>query len=311
MPVEEMTAGVARLRTLMANIYLVGSVGGPWALVDTGTPGNAARIRDAAEQRFGAGARPEAILLTHGHRDHAGSALELAEYWDVPIYAHRLERPYLSGKSDYPPKDPMAGGAFSFLSRFFPSATVDLGERLCDLPEDGATPGLAGWRWHFTPGHAPGHVAFFQREESVLLAGDACTTMDLDSAMGIVAQEPAICRPPAPFTYDWEMAQGSVELLAELRPMTIGAGHGEPMSGRGVAVGLADLARDFPKPRSGRYAMEPARTDAAGVTYVPPPAPDPLPKIAAAAGLAAMALGAVVVLSRASGERKTEESKAR
>ena len=89
MQVDEVTPGVARLRTLIANMYLVGSPGGPWVLVDTGTPGNAARIRDAAVQRFGRDARPEAILLTHGHWDHAGSAWELAEYWDVPIYAHR------------------------------------------------------------------------------------------------------------------------------------------------------------------------------------------------------------------------------
>jgi glyoxylase-like metal-dependent hydrolase (beta-lactamase superfamily II) len=278
-------------------------------LVDTGAPGNAARIRDAAEQRFGPGARPEAILLTHGHRDHAGSALELAGYWDVPIYAHRLERPFLSGKAAYPPKDPMAGGAFSFLSRFFPSSPVDLGQRLRDFPEGGELPGLVGWRWHFTPGHAPGHVAFFQRYESVLLAGDACATMDLDSAMGIATQQPRISRPPAPFTYDWDQAQRSVELLAGLRPMVIGAGHGEPMSGRAVAVGLADLARDFPRPR-GRYADQPARTDETGVAFVPPPAPDPLPKIAAVLGLAAAGIAAVMVLRQNKktgvGSRKTE-----
>jgi glyoxylase-like metal-dependent hydrolase (beta-lactamase superfamily II) len=301
MPIEEMTPGVARLRTMIANIYLVGSRDGPWVLVDTGTPGHAARIREAAVERFGPGARPEAILLTHGHRDHAGSALELAGYWDVPIYAHRLERPFLTGRSAYPPKDPMAGGAFSFMCRFFPSSTVDLGERLRDLPEEGEVPGLAGWRWHFTPGHAPGHVALFQRYESVLLAGDACATMDLDSAMGVLAQEPRISRPPAPFTYDWGLARRSVELLADLRPRVIGAGHGEPMTGRAVAVGLADLARDFPKPR-GRYAGEPARTDENGVMFEPPAAPDPLPKIAAAAGLAA-GIAAVMALSKKSGAR--------
>jgi glyoxylase-like metal-dependent hydrolase (beta-lactamase superfamily II) len=300
MPVEEMAPGVARLRTLIANIYLVGQPGGPWVLVDTGTPGNGVRIRDAAVRRYGQGARPEAILLTHGHWDHAGSALELAGYWDVPIYAHRLERPFLTGKSPYPPKDPMAGGAFSFLCRFFPSTTVDLGLHLRDLPgepESGEAPGLPGWRWHFTPGHAPGHVVFFHRDESVLLAGDACATMDLDSAMGLVAQEPRISRPPASFTYDWDQAGRSVELLAGLRPAVIGAGHGEPMSGRAVAVGLADLARDFPTPR-GRYANEPARTDETGVTFVPPPAPDFLPKIAAAVGLAAAGIAAVAMLSR-------------
>ena len=306
MPVEEITPGVARLRTLIANIYLVGSPGGPWVLVDTGTPGNAARIRDAAVARFGRDARPSAILLTHGHWDHAGSALVLADYWDVDIYAHRLERPFLTGKSAYPPKDPMAGGAFSFLSRFFPSATVDLGGRLRDLPEGGEVPGLVGWRWHFTPGHAPGHVAFFQRYESVLLSGDACITMDLDSTMGMVTQEPRICRPPAPFTYDWDQAQRSLELLADLRPLTIAAGHGEPMSGPSVAAGLADLARDLPRPRRGRYASEPARADETGVTFTPPPAEDPVPKIAAAVGLAAMALGAVMVLSKNTRSRSQE-----
>jgi len=67
-----------------------------------------------------------------------------------------------------------------------------------------------------------------------------------------------------------------------------------------VAVGLADLARDFPRPRRGRYATEPARIDETGVTFLPPPVPDPAPKIAAAVGLSAMALGAVVALSRRS-----------
>ena len=301
MALEEMTPGVARLRTAIANVYLVGLSGGPWVVVDTGTPGNGTRIREAAELRFGRGARPEAIVLTHGHRDHSGSALELAEYWDVPIYAHRLERPYLTGKSAYPPKDPMAGGAFSFMSRVFPSTPPDLGARLEDLPEGGEIPGLVGWRWHFTPGHAPGHVAYYQRYESILLAGDACVTMDLDSAIGMVTQEPRISRPPAPFTYDWEQALRSVELLAELRPMVIGAGHGEPMSGSEVAAGLADLARNFPRPR-GRYATEPARTDETGVIFVPPPAPDPIPKIAAAVGLAAVALAAVVALSQRAGD---------
>jgi glyoxylase-like metal-dependent hydrolase (beta-lactamase superfamily II) len=298
MPVEELTPGVARLKTLMANIYLVGSPGGAWVLVDTGTPGNAARIRHAAEERFGRDARPSAILLTHGHTDHAGSARELAEAWDVPVYAHRLERPYLTGKSAYPPKEPMAGGAFAFLCRFVPATPVNIGDRLRDLPDGGEVPGLIGWRWHFTPGHAPGHVAFFQRYESTLLAGDACVTMDLDSPMGILTGEPRISRPPSPYTYDWDQAQASVELLADLRPTVIGTGHGEPMFGAAVTAGLEELVRNFSRPRQGRYAHEPARTDERGTVYVPPPVHDPAPKIAVAVGLAAVAVGAVVALSR-------------
>ena len=287
-----MTPGVARLRVSIANVYFVGSAGSPWVLVDAGVPGYAEHIQTAAEQHFGPHAGPQAILLTHGHFDHSGSARELAELWDVPIYAHRLERPFLTGKSMYPPKDPMAGGAMSFLSRFFPSRASDVGSRLRDLP-DGEVPGLPGWRWLHTPGHAPGHVAFYQPGKSILLAGDACATMDLDSAWGMVSQEPRISRPPAPFTFDWVQARRSVEMLADLHPVTLGAGHGEPMSGSAVAAGLEQLAHHFPRPR-GRYAVEPARTDENGIVFVPPPVPDPLPKVVLAAGLSAMLVTAVL-----------------
>ena len=47
-----------------ANIYFVGRPGGAWILVDAGLPGRGNQILEAAEARFGAGARPAAILLT-------------------------------------------------------------------------------------------------------------------------------------------------------------------------------------------------------------------------------------------------------
>jgi hypothetical protein len=77
----------------------------------------------------------------------------------------------------------------------------------------------------------------------------------------------------------------------------LGAGHGEPMSGDSVAAGLEELARNFPRPH-GRYAVEPARTDENGIVFVPPPAPDPLPKIALAAGVSALVVAAVVSAAR-------------
>lgn len=298
MALEEVTNDLARLKLVIANLYFAGAPGGPWVLVDTGTPGNAARIRAAAEQRLGAGAPPTAIVLTHGHWDHSGSALELAEFWDVPIYAHRLERPFLTGKSVYPPTDPTVGGAMALLSRFFPTTPPDLSSRLRDLPPDGEVPGLPAWRWYHTPGHAPGHVVFFRPDDAVLLAGDACVTMDLDSAVGLLTQQPRISRPPAPFTFDWDQAQHSVALLADLRPLVIASGHGEPMSGSEVAAELAELARNFPRPRRGRYADEPARTDEGGVTFLPPAPPDPLPKIAAAAGLSALGITILAIAAR-------------
>lgn len=143
------------------NVYFIGRPGGAWVLVDAGLPGRANQILEAAEARFGAGARPEAILLTHAHFDHAGSALDLAEVWNVPIYAHRLELPYLTGKSDYPPPDPTVGGAMAFLSRFMPSQARDFGERIRELHPN-EVPGAQGWEWLATPGHSPGHISFFR-----------------------------------------------------------------------------------------------------------------------------------------------------
>jgi glyoxylase-like metal-dependent hydrolase (beta-lactamase superfamily II) len=47
---------------------------------------------------FGAGARPDAIVLTHIHPDHAGSALELARLWDLPVHVHPAELPMAGGR---------------------------------------------------------------------------------------------------------------------------------------------------------------------------------------------------------------------
>lgn len=57
----------------------------------------ASRIERAAESLFGAGSRPAAILLTHDHPDHEGSALRLARTWDGAVYMHPKELPIATG----------------------------------------------------------------------------------------------------------------------------------------------------------------------------------------------------------------------
>src|SRR4051794_7586249 len=74
-----------------------------WILIDAGLFGMKRLITGAAAERFGADARPAAIVLTHAHFDHVGVLEDLAEEWDVPVYAHALEHPYLNGGASYPP----------------------------------------------------------------------------------------------------------------------------------------------------------------------------------------------------------------
>ena len=292
---EAVADGVLRIPTAFVNAYAVGAPGGPWVLVDTGLPGAAPYVRQTAEAHQGQ--PPQAIILTHGHFDHAGNAAALAGAWDVPIYAHAEELPFLTGRSAYPPADSSMGGAIAQLARLFPTGGYDFGDRVRALPADGSVPHLPGWRWLHTPGHTPGHVSLWQADGRTLLAGDAFATMNLDSWASQATHKRELDRPPVPFTPDWDAADQSIRRLAALRPDALGAGHGRALAGPSLADRLARYASVQHRPERGRYADEPARFDPEqGTVFVPPPVPDrALPRFVMAVG--AMA-GAALLLGR-------------
>jgi glyoxylase-like metal-dependent hydrolase (beta-lactamase superfamily II) len=299
--IERIAPDVGWQAISFANIYFVGHPGEPWALIDSGLPGSAEQIFAAAEARFGGGARPEAIYLTHGHFDHSGSARQLAERWKVPIYAHRMELPYLTGRSDYPPPDPTVGGAIAFLSRFIPYRSRDLGARLQILPA-GELPGLKGWRCLETPGHTPGHVSFFREADGVLIAGDALATMNMDSWSGLITGHQELARGGTPFDTNWAATRDSVNRLAQLQPKVLACGHGVPMCGIGLAESLRRFADRFRPPRHGRYVRRAAEVNEHGVVRLPPAPFDPVPLATIGSlFLAGIALGSGLV------EKKLEE----
>lgn len=212
---QPLAPGVTWLPLALANVFLLGEPGQPWILVDTGTPGSASTIRQVAETLYN-GMPPHAILLTHAHFDHAGAVRELADLWNVPIYVHELEVPYVTGRSDYPPQDPTVGGVFAQLSRAFPHHGYNFGERVQLLPQDGSVPGTAGWRWFHVPGHTAGQVALFREHDRVLLAADALVTVNQNELLPLLMQKPVFFWPPPYLTTDWQQARQSVEQLAAL-----------------------------------------------------------------------------------------------
>ena len=126
--IETVAPDVARLRLAFANVFFVGAPASRWALVDAGLSLGAAQILEVAAERYGRESRPEAIVLTHGHFDHVGALEPLLGVWDVPVFAHPLELPYLTGHADYPPPDPTVGqGLMARLSPLFPEKGIDLG----------------------------------------------------------------------------------------------------------------------------------------------------------------------------------------
>lgn len=308
--IEDVTPDVARLRSAFVNLYFVGEPAGsmaatasasPWILVDAGLSMTAAQILQVAADRFGRDVRPEAIVLTHGHFDHVGALKALLGVWDVPVYAHPLELPFLTGRADYPPPDPTVGGGFmARLAPLFPERGIDLGDRVRPLPSNGDVPGMPGWRWIHTPGHSPGHVSLFRATDRLLLAGDAVTTTRQESVYAVLTQKQELHGPPAYFTIDWDKARHSVALLATLEPHIVATGHGEPMHGESVATALERMARTFDRserPPKGRYAKRPATVDESGAVTLPP-ARRSVPRWGMLSGVAAAAFAGTWMVRR-------------
>lgn len=247
-PLDAIAPGLEGLRIVFVNVFGIRHGDGSWTLIDAGIPGSASRILHWAEERFASA--PNAIVLTHGHFDHVGAAEELSKEWKVPIYAHPLEFPYLTGEKEYPaPNMGAGGGLMSLLSPIYPRGPIDVSGRLKALPALGGDLSVAelpSWQLLQTPGHTPGHVSLFRTGDRTLLVGDAfCTTKPESFFEAALAQQTELHGPPAYFTSDWDQARASVQKLAALGPSVIAPGHGKPLKGEMVPAALRKLAADF------------------------------------------------------------------
>lgn len=259
---EKIAEGVWRLSLYGANVYFVWAEAG-WVLVDAawawGSCGRA--IRRGAEALFGPGVPPSAILLTHLHPDHDGAALELAKAWSCPVYVHADELPLARA---------VATGDLAGIERYgngldraviapllravravWPrAAAAPARESLGDVAQvldPAEVPGLSDWTWVPTPGHAPGHIAFFRRRDRVLLSGDAVLTVDASSLAGWLAwahgtRPPHACEPPGYTNWDQATTDASLAVLAALEPCVLASGHGAPLVGDAAVRDLRALA---------------------------------------------------------------------
>jgi hydroxyacylglutathione hydrolase len=138
------------------NCYIVGDEeSGAGAIVDPGD--EAARIAMAVEET---GLEIGSIIVTHAHVDHVGAVVALVDEYSCPVLMHAEAEPMLK---ELPTQAMMMG------LRFGRVPTVDRYVEDDEVLEVGDL----GLRSLYTPGHAPGHLAFYVENEGLVLSGDA------------------------------------------------------------------------------------------------------------------------------------------
>ena len=151
MILEKLTVG-----PFQENCYIVGDeASGTGVLFDPGD--EAARISITVERT---NLEISQIVITHAHIDHVGAVVALVDEYSCPVLMHAEAEPML---------------------KQLPNQALMMGLRFGKVPavdgyiEDGEILEVGALRFEalYTPGHAPGHLAFYAADEGLVLSGDA------------------------------------------------------------------------------------------------------------------------------------------
>ncbi|GAA2533269.1 MULTISPECIES: MBL fold metallo-hydrolase [Streptomyces] len=243
----------ADVRHVADGIYLVHGTHTNWViltegdavtLVDTGYPGDRERLLDSLTQ---VGSSPEAVaavLITHAHNDHLGSAEHLRAAYGTPVYAHEAEVPHV--RRDFLHQVTVGQvllsawrpGVLPWALRALRSGgTADVA---VTAPEPFPRPGpldLPGRPVPVpTPGHTDGHCAFHLPGRGVLVSGDALVSGHPTSRI----RGPQLL--PDMFHHERAAAVASLDALAALDGDLLLPGHGP--AHEGSVRDAARLARE-------------------------------------------------------------------
>lgn len=208
-----MSPHLIQIRDRFVNLYLIEEPDG-LSLIDAGTARAPALVARTLARR-GYGLRDlRHILITHADMDHIGGAAALAAASGAALCAGAVEAAALSqGMASRPPRGhPALQPLFGLMDAAFPIAPA----RASRILQPGEVlPILGGLRVLATPGHTPGHCAFYAPAHGLLFAGDAL--LALGGRLRFL---------DGPFTWDYAQGCASVRALAALDVRMIGCGHG-------------------------------------------------------------------------------------
>ncbi|UQN05682.1 MBL fold metallo-hydrolase [Deinococcus sp. QL22] len=198
-----------QIRRMYANVFLLSSPQGR-VIVDSGAlpyaPAYARLLRQF---------RPDAVLVTHAHVDHAGGAFVAARS-GLPVLAHPLEHAQLTGQRHelpYPAGNPQLGAIISRLHPKVPAHALTA----VDAGQD-----VLGWEVLHLPGHSHGQIGLLRN--GVLIAADAVLSAP-DGRGGMRA-----ALPHAPYNADHAQALQTIKHIADMDLRLILPGHGGPLT---------------------------------------------------------------------------------
>ena len=158
--------------------------------------------------------RPERILLTHIHLDHAGGTGTLLQRWpDAEVWVHERGAPHLVDPSKL----------ITSATRIYGDDMERLWGDIVPVPEErlrilGSEPQVIGdWRIAYTPGHASHHVSYLHEPTGTAFAGDT-------AGVRISADGPVLAPTPPP-DIDLDAWRRSIDLIAGWRPERVAVTH--------------------------------------------------------------------------------------
>jgi glyoxylase-like metal-dependent hydrolase (beta-lactamase superfamily II) len=160
----------------------------------------------------------KAILLTHGHLDHAGNLAWAKSFTGAPIYAHPLEQAHIDGVYPYAGTNIWCGRlerAGRALLRVGQPAAIDV-----PVSDNDELPFWGGLRVVHLPGHTLGHCGFYSARHDLLFSGDLFASYFFNVHL------PALILNSAP-----ELIPHSLEKAGHLNPRLMVPQHYDVLNG--------------------------------------------------------------------------------